>query len=322
MPVTLSQAKVGMADKIDQAVIDEFRRSSILLDKMIFDDTVSPGTGGSTLSYGYTRLKTPSTAQGRELNSEYTPGEAIKEEESAKIKIFGGSFEVDRVLEDTAAQSEISFQLKEKVKAAANKFHYDVINGDSVTHGTDFDGLDKILTGTSTEYNGAESDVIMDLSDTTKIDENYNQFLDMMDQFIALFEGKPTMLFMNSKMHTKMKSIARRAGYYSRTEDAFGVGVENWDGIPFIDLEMYFNGTKSIDVVPVDETTKCTSIFGVTLALDGYHGISPKGDKIIKTYLPDMKAPGAVKKGEVEMLAGTVLKKSRKAGVFRKIKVM
>ena len=32
MPVTLAQAKVGMADHIDQQVIDEFRRGSLLLD--------------------------------------------------------------------------------------------------------------------------------------------------------------------------------------------------------------------------------------------------------------------------------------------------
>ena len=52
MPVTLEEAKVGMADKVDQQIIDEFRRSSLLLDMLTFDDTVSPGTGGSTLTYG------------------------------------------------------------------------------------------------------------------------------------------------------------------------------------------------------------------------------------------------------------------------------
>ncbi|MCI6068106.1 MAG: hypothetical protein MR707_07775 [Galactobacillus timonensis] len=50
MPLTLEQAKVGMADKVDQNVIDEFRRSSFILDKLTFDDAVSPGTGGSTLT--------------------------------------------------------------------------------------------------------------------------------------------------------------------------------------------------------------------------------------------------------------------------------
>ena len=96
MPLTLAQAKVGMADKVDQMVVDEFRRDSFLLDKLIFDNAVSPGTGGSTMTYGYMQLLTPSTAEGRKLNEEYKPGEALKTKKNADIKIFGGSFQVDR----------------------------------------------------------------------------------------------------------------------------------------------------------------------------------------------------------------------------------
>ena len=32
--ITLQEAKVGMADKVDQKVVDTFRRSSLLLDKL------------------------------------------------------------------------------------------------------------------------------------------------------------------------------------------------------------------------------------------------------------------------------------------------
>ena len=52
MALTLAEAKVGYADKVDQQVIDEFRRDSVLLDMLTFDDTISP-TGGSNLVYGY-----------------------------------------------------------------------------------------------------------------------------------------------------------------------------------------------------------------------------------------------------------------------------
>ena len=41
MPVTLEQAKATMQDKIIQSAIDEFRRSSFLLDQLTFDDAVS-----------------------------------------------------------------------------------------------------------------------------------------------------------------------------------------------------------------------------------------------------------------------------------------
>ena len=36
MAITLAEAKVGMADKVDQQVVDEFRRSSLLLDRLTF----------------------------------------------------------------------------------------------------------------------------------------------------------------------------------------------------------------------------------------------------------------------------------------------
>ena len=35
MALTLAEAKAGMADKVDQKVIDEFRRASLLLDMLI-----------------------------------------------------------------------------------------------------------------------------------------------------------------------------------------------------------------------------------------------------------------------------------------------
>ena len=74
MAITLEQAKVGLANHVDQQVIDEFRRDSFILDRLDFDNSVSPGTGGSTLTYGYLQIKTPSVAEGRKLNSNYTPG--------------------------------------------------------------------------------------------------------------------------------------------------------------------------------------------------------------------------------------------------------
>ena len=79
MAITLAEAKVGMADKVDQNVVDTFRRSSLLLDRLVFDNAISPGTGGSTLAYGYVQLKTPSTANVRTIGSEYTPEEAKRD---------------------------------------------------------------------------------------------------------------------------------------------------------------------------------------------------------------------------------------------------
>ena len=147
MAITLAEAKVGMADKVDQQVVDMFRRSSLLLDRLTFDNAISPGTGGSTLTYGYVQLKTPSTAGVRAINTEYTPSEAKREEKTTKAIIMGGSFQLDRVIQATSgAVDELSFQAEQKIKATANEFHYYAINGTKDASGTGyatgtFDGL-------------------------------------------------------------------------------------------------------------------------------------------------------------------------------------
>ena len=325
MAITLAEAKVGMADKVDQKVVDTFRRSSLLLDKLVFDNAISPGTGGSTLTYGYIQLKTPSTAAVRQINSEYTAGEAKREEKTTKAVVMGGKFQIDRVLIGTAgAVDELAFQTEQKVKATANYFNNLVINGNKASSGTGvlntFDGLDKLLTGTETEITSA-----VDVSTEALMNANYNALLDEVDGFLSTLDGKPSMLLMNNKMLAKMRSAARRAGYYSKTRDEFGRQVETYNDIPMYDMGKYYNGTNTVDIIP--ETAASTSaegktdIYAVAIGLDGFHGVSPTGSKVINSYMPDLSKPGAVKDGEVELVAGVALKNTNKAGVLRGIKI-
>ena len=314
MAITLQEAKIGMADKVDQQVVDMFRRSSLLLDNMTFDNCISPGTGGSTLTYGYIQLKTPSTAAVRTINAEYTPGEAKREKKTTNAIIMGGAFQVDRVLQNSAgAADEVAFQAEQKIKATANYFHNLVINGDT-EEGT-FDGLKKLLAGSANEIVSTVS-----LTTSGELDENYNAFLDEMDGFISTLDGNASMLLMNREMLVKLRSIARRAGYYERTKDGFGRVVETYAGVPMVDMGKYFNGTQTVDVVETDSEGK-TAIYAVCLGLDGFHGISPAGDGVICCYMPDLSAPGAVKTGEVELVAGVALKNTLKAAVLKDIKI-
>lgn len=327
MAITLAEAKVGMTDKVDQQVIDTFRRSSLLLDRLVFDNSISPGTGGSTLNYGYVQLKTPSTAGVRAINSSYTPGEAKREEKSTKAIIMGGSFEVDRVIAQTSgAIDELAFQAEQKIKATANYFTNVVINGTSAASGTGFvtntfDGLKKLLTNADT---AVASEV--DLSTSALTDSNYNAFLDELDAFISLLDGKPDILLMNNKMLTKVRSCARRAGYYDRKKDDFGRVVEYYNDIPLLDCGQYYNGSASVDIV--ETTTPSTSGYGITdiyavkIGLDAFCGISPTGNKVINSYMPDLSSPGEIKKGDVELVAGVALKNTKKAGVLKGIKIL
>ena len=325
MPITLEEAKAGMADKVDQQVVDMFRRSSLLLDRLTFDNAISPGTGGSTLVYGYTQLKTPSTAAVRAINSEYKANEAKRVKKTTQAIIMGGSFEVDRVIQDTSgAIDELVFQADEKIKATANFFTHCVINGTGGSAGAGkatgtFDGLNKLLQGSSTEYTATA-----DLSTSENVNANYNAFLDELDEFISGLDGAPDMLIMNRKMLSKLRGIARRAGYYESTKDDFGRAVETYNGIALMDAGGFYDGEKTVDIVADTAagsgTFGTSDIYAVKFGLDAFHGISPTGTKVITSYMPDLTLPGAVKKGEVELVAGIALKNTLKAGHMKGIK--
>jgi hypothetical protein len=323
MAITLAQAKLGTQDDIQKGAIDEFRKSSFILDNIAFDDAVTPGTNGATLTYGYTRVLTEAGAAFRALNSEYTSNEAQLERKITDLKVFGGKFDVDRVIANTGGLIDhVAFQMEQKIKAARALFHDTVINGSVANNANAFDGVNVAVTGSSTEY-GTGS--VIDLSTSAMIDSNYKTFLDALENWLAELDEKPGMIAGNAKMIAKIKQVARRAGYLTQSEDAFGRKVSAYDGIPLVDL-----GAKAGSNNPVvaienrtvgTAQTGLTDLYAVRFGLDAFHGVSLANTNLVNVWLPDFKTAGAVKSGEVEMVASVVLKKQKAAGVFRNIKV-
>lgn len=315
MPVTLAEAKKDVQDHLTLGVIDEFRKNNFLLDNLTFDDAVSPTGGGATLTYGYTRLISQPTAQFREVNSEYTPQEVSKQRYNVDLKVFGGAFEIDRIIAGMGGiVSEVDLQMRQKIKAAQALFNDTVINGDSAVDAKAFDGLEKALTGSSTEYKPG----VIDLSTSAAVTENYVQFLDELDEFLMGLDGTPSAIMGNTKLIAKLRAAARRSSMYTTTKNEFGEQVESYGVIPFVDL-----GAKAGSNNPIVGTNGNgeTSLYAVRLGLDGFHGVSMAGHPPVRTWLPDFSTAGAVKKGEVEMVSAVALKATKAAGVMRGIKV-
>lgn len=314
MAVTLAQAKLNVTDDLQLGIIDEFAKSSFILNNIPFHDCVSPVGGGATLTYGYTRLITQPTADFRAINSEYTPHEVQKQRYTTDLKVFGGSYEIDRIIAGMGGiADEVALQASQKVKAASALFSDTIINGDSATNPLVFDGLNVAVTGTDTEYNPAAA---IDLSTSDAVTANAVAFVDQLDEWVGTMEGIDAFL-VNSKMAAKFRAIARRMGMYQMTKNNFGQPVEYYGNIPFVDL-----GAKAGSNDPiVGINSGVTSIYAVKFGLDGFHAISMAGQPPVRTWLPDFSTAGAVKKGEVEMVAGCALKSTKAAGVFRNIKV-
>ena len=262
-------------------------------------------------------MKTQPKADFRAVNEEYTAQEAEKEQKSVNLAIFGGSFRVDRIIANMGGiANEVTFQMQQKIKAASALWNDTVINGDTGTNNKAFDGLEKALTGSSTEYKPAAA---IDLSSGSAIDSNYKTFLDALDECLGLMDGEPSALLMNAALFTKFKAVVRRAVAYTETKDDFGRPVLTYNGIPIVNL-----GAKSGSndpVVPIDTAKSTTSLYAVRFGIDGFHAVSMAGVAPVQSWLPDFKTPGAVKSGEVEMVAAVALKATKAAAVLRNIKV-
>lgn len=353
MVVTLAQAMLNAAENVDYAVADNLRRNSWVFDRIPFDDVATPGTGGGSLTYGYNRLVTPRTADFRDFNTEYVAKQAVREHISTSLKPLGGKFAVDRALANLgpATSNEVSFQMQELLTATVQRFQYELINGDVASGPLGFDGLDKILTGTATEYDPLENGVALGYLDWTAgtIDSTAKAMaqLDALDAWLATLvpsrvgsidlnaegavpAGEKAILG-NTRSITRIKALARWAGLYTASQDDLGRKIERYGEWVLIDMGEGVDG--STPIVPIYSAdadgagagvsiSGLTDLYAVTFGMDALHGASMAGKPLIKTWMPDFERTGAVQEGEVEVGPATVvLRNTKSAGVLRKVKV-
>jgi hypothetical protein len=338
MPITFAQAAVNTLNDVDFQVIDNLRRYSWLWDQIVWDDSVTPGTAGATLTYGYTRLITPAAAGFRALNSEYTPGQAVRTRFTVDLKPMGGAFNVDRVLANLgpAQTNEVMFQLSQLTTSAIVRLQQEIILGDTAVDANGFDGLSKSLTGTVTEKTaGYTLAGNSDWSPGTVISQVIaNQRLDELDDFLSLIVpshvgsgdmGAPGALppgvraiLGNTKSIARIKSVARWSASYTEVKDDLGRQISAYGPWTLIDIGDRSDG--SAPIIPITSTN--TDIYAVTFGLDAFHGVSPSGTPIVQTWLPNFQIAGAVKTGELEIgPVAMTLKNTKAAGVYRTMKV-
>lgn len=335
MPITLAQAQVNTQADVDYAVIDNLRRyGGWLWDQIVFDDTATPGTGGGTLTYGYTRLTTAAPAAFRPLNTEYVPGQATRSRYTVDLKPFGGAFSVDRVLANlgAAATNEVTFQMQQLLTSVQTRLAQEMILGDTAVDANGFDGLSKALTGGPTE----KTAVVADWTATTVITQALAMArLDEVDEWLsslvpshvgggdqgapgALPPGRKAILG-NTKSITRFRALARWAGMFTSEKDDLGRKVESYGDWTLVDLGDRADG--SAPIIPVSSSS--TDLYAVTFGLDALHAASVAGSPLVLTRLPDFSTAGAVKTGEVEVgPLAMVLKSQKAAGVLRGIDVI
>lgn len=313
--ITLAEYKDTRSDKLDlSAVIDEFQKSSVILDSIPWDDTVMPT--GSSFVYGYNKVSSESSAGVRAIGAKYTPSDAKMKRVTTEVKILGGTYEIDRAIAKASKDSfldEVQFQSSQKVKGTRAMFNDMFINGNSDGSSNQFDGLSKLLTDSDTVFTST-----LDLSTSAKINTNYQQLIDEVDEVIASMDGYPTMIVMNTKMLSIFRAAARRCGQYQETKDSIGRVIGTYGTAILVDM-----GAKagSSDPVIATDSNGKTDIYFVRLGLDGVHGVTLR-DSLVDVVTPNFGAQGEEQlKGLVEMYAAIALKNSKAAGKLTGIKV-
>jgi hypothetical protein len=341
VPVTLAQAQVNVQNAISYQVIDNLRRYSWLMDQITFDDSVNPGTGGGTLTYGYTRLLTAAAAGFRAYNTEFIPGQATRSRTTVDLKPLGGAFTLDRDLASLgdAATNEITFQLQQLLTSIKIRFEQEVILGDISVDATGFDGLSKALTGTVTEKTAGYIAGSADWTAATIAGNiaTANTRLDELDDLLSLVvpshtgsgdQGMPgavppgTRAIMgNTKAVARIRSMARTASLYTSDKDSLGRQIEQYNGWNLVDIGDRYDG--SAPIIPIGTAgAGLTDIYAVTFGLDSFHGVSKLGSDLVRTWMPDFTTAGAVKSGEAQMgPIAMCLKNTKSAAVLRSVKV-
>lgn len=346
--LTLAQYKDFLPDAISRDVVDLISQgkegSAQALASLPFTSNARlvPNGNSAAWTYRFYRRAVQTALAVREVNNEYAATTITAPVPVTQdLSIFGGKFEFDRVMSDA---SDIVGLIEENLQAKAiqvpAKFWDLAINGDAAVAG-EYDGLDIVLTGSSTEYNAAAH---IDLSSAANIEANWKQFRYEFRKFLRLLRRRPDRLFVNGDFLPAFAEMAQFAGAYSITVDEFGREVQAWNGIPFTDIGEVDGATDPI--IPVEDrdygsgnVTDLTDIYAICYGTKLFHGVAPKGgpegqgnsvaaaatdaasDKFIKVYLPDMTQPGAVKEAELEVVATSVLEDTRGAGVFRNLKI-
>jgi len=318
MPVTLLEAKELSDSVLTPWVIDEFVTDP-LLEYLPFDNTVKGGGVGQSLSYSYNRVTRYATAQTRALNTEYSPQEAKTTRVTVDLKQFGGAFEIDRVLQNNEREviaSLFEWQAQQKIKSTKALFADMFINGDAEKDPTQFTGIDKIVTGTATEYVPTAS---VDISTATAVENNAKQFMFDLRQALKPLADRPSFMLVNTDLYAVFQSVADELTGFTMTKTALGSEIMSYGGIGI--LEMGNKPGGSDPIIPTDSSGE-TSAYFIRLGLDGVHAVSPSGASPVDVFMPDWNAPKALKRGEVEMIAAVCVKDTRSLGAFRKIKVV
>lgn len=223
-------------DELKKGVIEEFAKSSVILDYLPFQDIEGN-------AYTYNKEERLPGIAFRGVNESYDEGTGVVNPATETLKIMGGDADTDKFLIKTqkAGFDRRATDIAMKVKAAALYFTKIVFDGDQASDPKQFDGLNDRLTG---------DQVITAGTDGANISHN------LILQAIHAVQGTPDLMVMGKQMLRNLNNLAESSTILSIDKDDWGRQIKLYDGIPIGIIEDDNDGSE---ILAFDETQGSSS---------------------------------------------------------------
>lgn len=257
MAFTAAEYKKMSSDPMIAGVYAAFIENSPFIERSPIEDI----TGGALIVNRETTL--PTTAF-RGIGSEYTASEGAITPTNIPLSISGGKLKTDRalpILYGTQRQAiAMSMQAKSLARTVNTALFKGASGGDSIV------GLESTVAAGQTISNGTAG-----------------LKLSVLDEALQQCEGDNRVIFMSSPMLLKFNALARTPalnGNIGIAQNEMGIPQMFYGGIPLVAAGKTAAGAE---VLPFTETSTTSSIYVVSLSLEGTHLIQNGG---IRNFAP------------------------------------
>ncbi|NMW18048.1 MAG: hypothetical protein HKK66_03280 [Chlorobiaceae bacterium] len=290
--------QISGGDEVTRMVVEEVRRNAPLLDVIQF--FVEPG-GAASLRKD---ADINTAAAFRAIGSDYGTNDVAPVYAAFALKIFGKTLRVDRAFEDRGSDipSEFKRQLKAFARTLGKNLQTYLLTGDHTVSALQFDGMKKAIAGlnatqTLTNLGDNGLQIVAGTDNTAK--KSHQQFIEALNDLIAAIDGGASALVFNSKIWSRLSTVAR--DNVSTTTDEFGRQIDHFNGVPIIPAGFKYDGSDNLPLTETKGTSSdTTTIYALRSEEAAYWSLMTTRSGL-KVY--DMKLVGNFYEQTIELQA-------------------
>lgn len=274
---------------------------------------IGMGTSVGNLQATIVTYDAPDAAEFRQIGNEYDISNNTPKTVTIVLKMLGGEFQTDRVLErafsqnPTAVDNWTEQQIGQKINAIINGFCKYFIQGDSASDPKQFDGLQKYFTKFPAQINSTPKELPGGLSYANAL--NVEQFLN--ESIVKVVDAPTCVITTRLKGKPFLQALEQHRNRGVKAIPVYDRNYYTFMGIPIVGLDdSCFPASMTANGIPFI-FAKFAEMDGIRVAVPMNPGVGNQG-AILDIVRPKTGKDGAgnavfVKNGGVEMVCAPII---------------